>query len=84
MAFAAGRTTKLKFGTSVLVLPGRNPALLAKELATLDVLSEGRLDVAIGAGWNRAEYDAIGLPFDPIRVRQARLAESIAVSGLML
>ena len=50
MAYAAGRTTKLKFGTSVLVLPGRNPALLAKELATLDRLSGGRLLPAVGLG----------------------------------
>jgi probable F420-dependent oxidoreductase len=53
--------------------------VLAQELATLDVLSGGRLDVAIGAGWNEPEYRSIGLPFDPIRVRQARLAEAIAV-----
>jgi probable F420-dependent oxidoreductase len=57
----------------------RHPAVLAQELATLDVLSEGRLDVAIGAGWNEPEYRAIGIPFDSIRVRQARLAEAIAV-----
>ncbi len=57
----------------------RHPAVLAQELASLDVLSAGRLDVAIGAGWNEPEYTAIGLPFDPIRVRQARLAEAIAV-----
>lgn len=50
MAFAAGRTTRLKFGTSVLVLPGRNPVLLAKELASLDVLSGGRLLPAFGLG----------------------------------
>src|SRR3989440_6404006 len=50
MAFAAGRTKKLKFGTSVLVLPGRNPALLAKELASLDRLSDGRLLPAFGLG----------------------------------
>jgi probable F420-dependent oxidoreductase len=50
MAFAAGRTKKLKFGTSVLVLPGRNPALLAKELASLDQLSGGRLLPAFGLG----------------------------------
>src|SRR3954464_9923070 len=50
MAFAAGRTTKLKFGTSVLVLPGRNPVLLAKELASLDRLSNGRLLPAVGLG----------------------------------
>jgi probable F420-dependent oxidoreductase len=57
----------------------RHPAVLAQELATIDVLSEGRLDVAVGAGWNQPEYDAIGIPFDPIRVRQARLAEAITV-----
>jgi probable F420-dependent oxidoreductase len=57
----------------------RHPAVLAQELATLDALSEGRLDVALGAGWNESEYAAIGLPFDPIRVRQARLAEAVTV-----
>jgi probable F420-dependent oxidoreductase len=50
MAFAAGRTTKLKFGMSVMVLPGRNPIILAKELATLDRLSNGRLLPAFGLG----------------------------------
>lgn len=50
MGYIAGRTSKLKFGTSVLVLPGRNPVLLAKELATLDVLSKGRLLLAFGLG----------------------------------
>ncbi|MEA2547465.1 MAG: hypothetical protein QOE42_63, partial [Chloroflexota bacterium] len=56
-----------------------HPAVLAQDLASLDVLSEGRLDVAIGAGWNEPEYAAIGLPFAPSRVRQARLAEAVAV-----
>ena len=50
MAFAAGRTTRLKFGMSVMVLPGRNPIVLAKELATLDRLSNGRLLPAFGLG----------------------------------
>ena len=50
LAFAAGRTTKLKFGMSVMVLPGRNPVVLAKELATLDRLSQGRLLPAFGLG----------------------------------
>jgi probable F420-dependent oxidoreductase len=53
--------------------------VLAQDLASLDVLSEGRLDVAIGAGWNRPEYEAVGLPFDATPMRQARLAEAIAV-----
>jgi probable F420-dependent oxidoreductase len=50
IAFAAGRTTRLKLGTSVLVLPGRNPVVLAKELASLDALSAGRLLLAVGLG----------------------------------
>src|SRR2546429_5023174 len=50
MAFAAGRTTRLKFGTAVMVLPGRNPVLVAKELASLDRLSGGRLLPAFGLG----------------------------------
>jgi probable F420-dependent oxidoreductase len=50
MSFAAGRTTKLKFGMSVMVLPGRNPVVLAKELATLDRLSQGRVLPAFGLG----------------------------------
>lgn len=62
MAFAAGRTTRLKFGTSVLVLPGRNPMLLAKELATLDRLSNGRLLPAFGLGQvDPAEQQAFGV-----------------------
>jgi probable F420-dependent oxidoreductase len=62
LAVAAGRTAKLKFGTSVLVLPGRNPALLAKELASLDVLSNGRMLPALGLGVaNPAEQQAFGV-----------------------
>lgn len=57
----------------------RHPAVLAQELATLDVLSGGRLEVAIGAGWNKPEYDAIGLSFEPVAVRVGRLAESVRV-----
>lgn len=62
MAFAAARTTKLKFGTSVMVLPGRNPMLLAKELSTLDQLSSGRLLPAFGLGQvDPAEQQAFGV-----------------------
>ena len=53
--------------------------MLAQDLASIDVLSGGRVDLAIGAGWNKPEYDAIGIDFDPAPVRQARLAESITV-----
>lgn len=62
LAFAAGRTTRLKLGTSVLVVPGRNPVVLAKELATLDRLSAGRLLPAMGLGApNPVEHRAFGV-----------------------
>ena len=62
MAYAAGRTTRLKFGMSVLVLPGRNPVVLAKELATLAVMSAGRLLPAFGLGVaDAAEHQAFGV-----------------------
>ncbi|MDY7104448.1 MAG: TIGR03854 family LLM class F420-dependent oxidoreductase [Actinomycetota bacterium] len=62
MAYAAGRTTRLKFGMSVMVLPGRNPVLVAKALASLDRLSNGRLLPAFGLGApNLAEWEAFGV-----------------------
>ena len=79
MATIAAATERLRVAGFVLNNDLRHPAVLAQDLATLDVLSSGRLDVAIGAGWNRPEYEAIGIPFDPTPVRQARLAEAIAV-----
>jgi probable F420-dependent oxidoreductase len=79
MAVIAAVSERLRVGAFVLNNDLRHPAVLAQDLASIDVLSEGRLDVAIGAGWNRAEYDAIGLPFDATPMRQARLAEAIAV-----
>lgn len=79
LATIVAATTRLRIGAFVLNNDLRHPAVLAQDLASLDVLSGGRLDVAIGAGWNKPEYAAIGLPFDPTPVRQARLAEAIAV-----
>lgn len=79
MAAIAAISDTIRIGAFVLNNDLRHPAVLAQDLASLDVLSGGRLTVAIGAGWNRAEYEAIGLAFDPTPVRQARLAESIAV-----
>jgi probable F420-dependent oxidoreductase len=79
LATVAALSERLRISAFVHNNDLRHPAVLAQELATLDVLSGGRLDVAIGAGWNEPEYRAIGLPFDPIAVRQARLTEAIAV-----
>jgi probable F420-dependent oxidoreductase len=79
MATGAAATSTLRVSSFVTNNDLRHPAVLAQDLASIDVLSGGRLDVAIGAGWNKPEYDAIGLPFDPTPVRQARLAEAITV-----
>ena len=79
MTAIAAATDTLRVGAFVLNNDLRHPAVLAQDLAAIDVLSEGRLDIAIGAGWNRPEYEAIGLDFDPTPVRQARLAEALTV-----
>lgn len=63
LAFVAAATRRVRIGTAVLVLPYRNPLVLAKELATLDVLSGGRLTVGVGVGWLEAEFAALGAPF---------------------
>lgn len=79
LATIAAVTERLRIGTFVLNVELRHPAVLAQDLASLDVLSGGRLEVGIGAGWNRPEHDAIGLPFRPVASRVARLGEAITV-----
>lgn len=77
MSFAAGRTQRLKFGMSVMVLPGRNPVILAKELATLDRLSDGRLLPAFGLGVaDPQEQQAFGVARDE---RAKRFDEALTV-----
>jgi probable F420-dependent oxidoreductase len=79
LSVAAAVTTTVRLGTFVFNNDLRHPAVLAQELATLDRLSGGRLDIGIGAGWNKPEYDGAGIPYDPGTVRIDRLAESIAI-----
>ncbi len=64
LAYVAGATRRIRLGTSVLIMPFYAPIMLAKQLATLDVVSGGRLDVGLGIGWSRDEYDAVGVPFE--------------------
>jgi probable F420-dependent oxidoreductase len=63
LAYVAGATKRVRLGTSVLLMPYYQPIVLAKQLATLDLVSGGRLDVGLGLGWSEDEYDAVGVPF---------------------
>src|ERR1700730_14088519 len=64
LAYVAGRTKQVRLGTGIIILPQRNPVVLAKELASVDVLSNGRLIFGIGIGYLQPEFAAIGAPFD--------------------
>jgi probable F420-dependent oxidoreductase len=63
LTYAAAVTRRIRIGTSVLIMPYYTPVMLAKTLATLDVLSDGRLEVGLGIGWSEDEYEAVGVPF---------------------
>ena len=74
LAFAAAVTKRLRLATGILILPQRHPIYVAKEVATLDVLSGGRAILGIGIGWLQEEFDALGIPFAE---RAARTAEAV-------
>ncbi len=76
---AACATRTLRVGTLVIDNDYRHPAMLAKEAATIDLLSGGRLELGLGAGWLRAEYEQAGLAFDVPGVRIERLEEALLV-----
>ncbi|MEZ5139127.1 MAG: TIGR03621 family F420-dependent LLM class oxidoreductase [Acidimicrobiales bacterium] len=81
---AADATTTLRVGALVFCNDYRHPAVLAKEAATLDILSEGRFELGLGAGWMTSDYEAAGIEMDPPSVRIARLEEAIhVVRGLL-
>jgi probable F420-dependent oxidoreductase len=75
LAFAAAAAPTLRLGTCILIVPQRNPVVLAKELATLDRISGGRVELGLGVGWMKEEFDALGVPWQR---RGARNDEYIA------
>ena len=64
LTWVAAATTRLRLMTAVMILPQRNPLVLAKEVATLDYLSGGRIELGIGVGWLKEEFEALGIPFE--------------------
>jgi probable F420-dependent oxidoreductase len=79
MAFAAAATTTLRVGSRVFCVDYHVPAALAKEAATLDLLSDGRLELGIGAGWSPGEYESMGLTYDAPGQRVSKLEEMVAL-----
>src|SRR3954447_2534892 len=75
LSFAAATTSRIGLATGVLLLPEHNPVIVAKQAASLDVLSGGRLTLGVGVGWSREEFEALGVPFAR---RGARAAEYVA------
>ncbi|HEX2052865.1 MAG TPA: LLM class flavin-dependent oxidoreductase [Actinomycetota bacterium] len=84
LAGLAAVTSRVRLGSLVVCNDLRNPALLAKMASTVDVLSGGRLELGIGAGWFLPEYRAAGIPFDPPGVRISRLAEALQILRRLL
>jgi probable F420-dependent oxidoreductase len=83
LAVAAEATTTLRVGTLVLDNDFRHPVLVAKEAATLDIVTGGRFEFGLGAGWMTTDYEQSGIPMDKPSVRVARLAESLAIIRAM-
>src|SRR6266705_2148739 len=79
IAMAAEATESLRVGTLVLGNDYKHPAVVAKEFASLDVLSGGRVEAGIGAGWQKSDYDALGFPYDSPAARIKRLEEALAI-----
>src|SRR5665213_225617 len=79
LAHAAAVTETLRIGTFVLGNDYKHPVVVAREMASLDLLSDGRVELGIGAGWMTADYEKAGIPLDRPGVRIARLAESIKI-----
>ncbi|MFS0897683.1 LLM class F420-dependent oxidoreductase [Mycolicibacterium litorale] len=77
LSFAAAATSTIQIATGVLLLPEHNPVLIAKQAATLDVLSGGRLTLGVGIGWSREEFDALGVPFARRATRTAEYVDAM-------
>jgi probable F420-dependent oxidoreductase len=83
LAYVAAETRRVRLGTGIIILPQRNPLVLAKELASVDVLSRGRLEFGIGVGYLRPEFEALGVPFGEKGARTDEYIEAIVALWTM-
>jgi probable F420-dependent oxidoreductase len=77
LAYVGAVAPSLRLGTCILIVPQRNPVVLAKELATLDVLTDGRVELGLGVGWLREEFDALGIPWERRGARNDEYVEAM-------
>ena len=84
LATAAASTDRLRVGAFVFAIDYRHPLMLAREMATIDRLSNGRLDVGLGAGWHTGDYRQLGIPYERPGVRIDRLAEAVPIIKRLL
>ena len=83
LAALARETSRVRLGTLVTGVTYRNPAMLVKQVTTLDTISSGRAIFGIGAAWNEVEHDGYGIEFPPVRERMDRLEEALTIARLM-
>ena len=81
LSYLAACTTSVRLGTAMLLLPQRNPVYVAKEVSSLDWLSGGRVDLGIGVGWLKEEFDALGVPWERRGVRTGPVTRSPETSS---
>jgi probable F420-dependent oxidoreductase len=84
LAVAAASTRRIRVGALVFCNDFKHPAVLAKELATLDLLSDGRVEVGLGAGWLAGDYEASGIPYDEPKLRVERFEEGVRIIKALL
>ncbi len=84
LAALAAVTTRIRLGALVTGVTYRHPSVLATQAVTVDVVSNGRLELGIGAAWNEAEHHQLGIPFPPVRERAERLEEAVQVMRMLM
>ena len=81
LTWLAANTSSIRLGTGILILPERNPLVLAKQLGTLDSFSGGRVELGIGVGWLKEEFDALGIPWERREAQRRQRSDQLRSTG---